>query len=211
MEDIFKVWDKIQNIKIDFIVFVFFIIFIFKFKDFFELFFRFSTHRTEQLNAAKNLLENSGLSGSKEMVMVKSMMKYHAVKIATNLMSEKYGNLYCYLFSKCTEEEMYGLHKTVSFVETKGNAFYFNDRALAKRRYTGILVALIIIGITLYMRVIFKISPGINLSWLFSSFIIFEMGFFFYWWVKILPDDIAVKYTKQLLEKTKIDEFNEYQ
>ncbi|MDO6407225.1 hypothetical protein [Pantoea phytobeneficialis] len=210
MDDIFSIWDKIQKINIDFIIFVFVVIFVLKFKDLFELLFKYSTHRTEQLNLAKKLLEESGYADSKEMVMIKRMMKYRAVKIATNLINDKYGNLYCYLFSKCTEEEMHGLHKTVPFVEGNGNEFHLNDRALTKRRSTGILLSVALVFLTIYMSIIFKTSPSINLNWLFSSFIILEVGFFFYWWAKIMPDDIEVKYTKQLLKKTNIDEFNEY-
>lgn len=210
MEDIFKLWDKIQSINIDFIIFVFLIFFIFKFKDIFELLFNYSTHRTEQLNTAKKLLEDSGYSESKEMVMIKKMMKYRAIKISTNLINEKYGNLYCYLFSKCTEEEMHGLHKTVPFIYIKDNDFYFNDRALMKRRLTGVILAIAIISFNIYMNIIFKEPTGINLSWLFNSLIIIEATFVFYWLVKIIPNDIEVKNTKKLLKKNNVDEFNKY-
>lgn len=210
MEEVFEAWDKIQNINIDFIVFVFVFVFVFKLKDFFELFFRFSTHRTEQLNAAKKLLEGSGYANSKEMNVVKSMMKSHAVKIATNLINKNYGNLYCYLFSKSTEEA-YGLHKTISFIENNDDEFYFNDRELTKTRYVGVGMTLIIIFFTIFMSVRFKMLPDINLSWLFNSFVIVEVGFCLYWLVKVMPNDVEVRYTKKLLKKTNVDEFNEYQ
>ncbi|PWC11088.1 hypothetical protein B4923_14415 [Brenneria roseae subsp. americana] len=210
MEDLFKIWDKIQSINIDFVIFIFVVIFILKFKDIFELIFRYSTHRTEQLNAAKKLLEDSGYANSKEMAMIKVMMKYHAIKIATSLINEKHGNLYCYLFSKCTEDEMHGLHKVVPFIEIKDNQFYFNDNALMKKKLAGGIIIFVIICINIYISTMFKGELDINLSWLFYSLIIIEAIFAFYWWAKIMPDDIEVKNTKQLLEKTDIDEFNKY-
>lgn len=210
MENLFKIWDKIQSLNIDFIIFVFIIIFIFKFKDIFELLFKHSTHRTDQLNAAKKLLEDAGYADSKEMKMIKTMMKTRAVKIATNLISEKHGSLYCYLFSKCIEEEISGLHKTLPYIDTSDDNFSFNDSALRKRRVTGVIVIMMIICFNIYMNILFKNSPDINLNWLFNSLIIIEVIFAFHWWANILPNDVEVKNIKELLKKTSVKEFNSF-
>ncbi|GEM_PF-4838953 len=210
MEGLFKIWDKIQNINIDFIIFVFVIIFIFKFKDIFELSFKHSTHRTDQLNAAKKLLEDAGYTDSKEMKMIKTMMKTRAVKIATNLISERHGNLYCYLFSKCIEEEVMGLHKVLPYIDTQDDDFSFDDNALRKRRVTGVILIMMIIAFNLYMNIIFKDSPDINLSWFFNSLIIIEVIIAFHWWANIMPNDVEVKNIKKLLKKSSVKEFNSY-
>ncbi|MBN3344560.1 hypothetical protein H5A44_19265 [Pectobacterium brasiliense] len=210
MEEVFKVWNDIQSINIDFIIFVFIIIFVLKFKDIFELLFKYSAHRTEQLNTAKKLLEDSGYADSNEMIMIKKMMKSRAVKITTNLISEKYAKFYCYLFSKCTEEEKSGLHKVVPFIDTKDDEFYFNDNNLRKRRLTGVFLALIIIAFSIYMNIIFKGVSDMNISWLFNSLAIIEALFAFHWWINIMPNDIEVKRIKELFKKTNMHEFNNY-
>ncbi|MEQ9875384.1 hypothetical protein ABRP91_16225 [Pectobacterium brasiliense] len=210
MEEVFKVWNDIQSINIDFIIFVFIIILILKFKDIFELLFKYSTHRTEQLNTAKKLLEDAGYADSNEMIMIKKMMKSRAVKITTNLISEKYAKFYCYLFSKCTEEEKSGLHKVVHFIDTKDDEFYFNDNNLRKRRLTGVFLALIIIAFSIYMNIIFKGVSNMNISWLFNSLAIIEALFAFHWWINIMPNDIEVKRIKELFKKTNMHEFNNY-
>jgi hypothetical protein len=181
-----------------------------KFKDIFELLFRYSTFRTEQLNSAKKLLEDSDNTDSKEMAMVKKMMKIRAIKLSTNLINEKHGNLFCYLYSKCTEEEIYGLHKTLPFINSKDNKFYFNKNALFKTRLVGYSVITMLILVNIVMIAILKQSVDINLNWLFYSLTILEIIFLFYLNLKIMPDGIEIKNTKNLLEKTKIDEYNNY-
>ncbi|MGU3522598.1 hypothetical protein ACLBW2_05785 [Enterobacteriaceae bacterium C23F] len=207
MDWMFNVWDKIQNINLDFMIFVFSIVFIIKFKDVFDLLFRCSVFRTEQLNSAKKLLEDSGCEDSKEMTLVKAMMKNRAIKIATGLKSDKHGDLYCYLFSRSNDSDVGGLHKVIPFVEIKRDGYFFNSNELRKKRLVGIVVTLIGIGALVYLNIALKETPELNFSWLFNSLILILVMLFVNWFSRIMPDDIDVRNVKQLLGKINADNF----
>lgn len=210
MGDLFGFWGKFQNVRVDFIIFALLVIFIFKFKDIFDVYFKFKSHKTEALKSAKDLLELSGGVDSKEMVMVNKMMELHAIKLATGVINDKYGKIYCYLFSKCKDERIYGLHKTVPFVTIDGAGFSFNKKSLRNKRLNGVGISFAFALLMIYMSYIYGNIAGVNFSWFFQTMLVIELGILFCWWVRILPDDIQVKSTIDLLMKTSVEEFEKF-
>ncbi|HHQ6631936.1 TPA: hypothetical protein ACSTL1_003436 [Serratia fonticola] len=210
MEDAFKIWEKVKDIQLDLLLFVLVLFFAFKFKDITELFIRLSSLKTERLQSAKEMLELSDNGKTTEMKMIKELMRSHAVRVATNLISDKGRKLYCYLFVKFGLNELAGAHKLVHFVSIKDNGFFFDKSAINSKRWRVSTLMMLLVLTFIYMSIVYTSSEGVNLSWLFRFVIVIMIGSYFYWWAKIMPDDIEVKNIERLLQEASVSEYHQF-
>ncbi|HGM6744301.1 hypothetical protein I5Q17_23545 [Serratia ureilytica] len=207
MEDALVIWDKVQNMQLDLLIFVLFLFFAFKFKDVTDLLIKLSTLKTEKLKSAKELLDMSGDANSPEMDVVKELMRAHALRLAVGLVSDRGRDIYCRLFTRYGSVEMYSLHKTMQFITVKDGELFFDDSMLRKRKMVGFFVMLFVTFFLLYMSLTYRDMDGLNLSWLFSVFVIAELGGYMYFLMKTIPDDSEVRRVKVLLKNLNCKDF----
>ncbi|HGM5338220.1 TPA: hypothetical protein ACKP2J_002661 [Serratia marcescens] len=207
MEDALIIWDKVKNIQLDLLIFVLFLFFAFKFKDVIDVFIRLSTLKAEKLRTAKELLDVSGGVNSPEMDVVKELMRAHALRLAVGLVSDKGRDIYCRLFTRYGAVEMYSLHKTMQFITAKDGELFFDDSMLRKRKVVGFFIMIFVTFFLLYMSLTYKDMDGLNLSWLFSIFVITELGGYMYFLMKTIPDDSDVRRVKVLLKDLNCKDF----